>query len=65
MKPRRSYGSKPPTKTAQRTALVSLLAMRRSLDGIDTASLSRSYGLPAVEVVAMVESERKRRVARG
>jgi hypothetical protein len=65
MTARRHFGNKAPTKAAQRTALVSLLAMRRTLEGVDAASLSRSYGLPAAEVAALVEQERKRRGARG
>lgn len=61
---RRSYGAKAPSKAAQRTALVSLLAMRRTLEGVDSASLSRSYGVPVAEVVALVAAETRRRAGR-
>jgi hypothetical protein len=59
-----SFARKAPSKQAQRTALVSLLAMRRTLEGVDAESLSRSYGLPAAEVSQLVEQERRRRAAR-
>jgi hypothetical protein len=58
------YGNKAPTKTQQRTALRSLLCMRRTLDGVDEASLSRSYGLPVEEVRQAVREEAARRRAR-
>lgn len=50
-----------PTELRQRTALRSLLATRRTLDGIDLASLSRSFGLPAADVAAEVAKARKAR----
>lgn len=63
MKPRH-YGNRAPGKAAQRVALMSMLWFRRSLDGVDLESLSRSYGLSAAEVCAAVEAERVRRETR-
>lgn len=50
-----------PAETRQRTALRSLLAMRRSLDDVDTASLAASFGLSAADVAAEVAKARKAR----
>lgn len=58
------YRNNAPTKAQQRTALRSLLVMRRTLDGIDTGSLSRSYGVPEAEVRALVSEEALRRASR-
>lgn len=60
----RVHARKAPTKGQQRAALRSLLAMRRTLDGLDRDSLSRSYGLPPDEVERMIRAERARREAR-
>lgn len=51
-----------PAETQKRTALASLLATRRTLDDVDTASLARSFGMPAAEVVAEVAKARRARV---
>lgn len=48
-------------ETRQRTALRSLLATRRTLDGIDTASLAVSFGMPAADVAAEVAKARRAR----
>lgn len=59
----RQYGSKTVSKVHQRTALGQLLVMRATLDGIDPAGLSRSYGLPVPEVETLIAAERNRRKA--
>lgn len=50
-----------PAETRQRTALRSLLATRRTLDGIDTASLAASFGMPAADVAVEVATARRAR----
>lgn len=50
-----------PAETQKRTALQSLLATRRSLGDVDTASLSASFGLPAADVAAEVAKARRAR----
>lgn len=61
---RRQFGSKSPSQAHQRAALGQLLVLRPSLDGLDLASLSRSYGLPVPEIDRMIATERKRREVR-
>lgn len=58
----RHFGNKQPTKQALKTALASVLVMRRSLDNVDIAGLARSYGVDEQDVADMVAAERMRRV---
>lgn len=60
----RRFGSTTPSKAQQRVALHSLLVMRRTLDGLNVESLSRTHGLPVAEVSTMLAAERARREAR-
>jgi hypothetical protein len=52
---------RPSAPTAARTALRSFLGMRRTLDGLDAASLARSYGVPATDALADLKAEQRRR----
>lgn len=61
---KRSFGNKTRTKADKRAALVSLLAMRRTLDGLDAEKLARTHGLPLGECQAALDDARRRREAR-
>lgn len=57
----RHFGNKQPTKQALRTALGSLLVMRRNLDTVNAAGLARSYGVSEPEVRLLIAAEIERR----
>lgn len=61
MTPRRSFGSKRPSRAHNRTALLAVLTHRESLAGVNVESLARSTGLAVAEVEKAVADERVRR----
>lgn len=66
MKPKPSfYGNKARTREQKRAALVQMLVMRRSLDGVTVESLARSYGLPVGEIDKLLRAETARRARHG
>lgn len=56
-----NFGSKPCSKAGLRAALAALLIMRANLDGIDKASLCRSYGIALPELDYLIGEEKLRR----
>lgn len=60
MRPRRP-APKQRNREERKTALLTLLVQRRTLDGLDVDGLAHSYGLPADIVKPMLEGERLRR----
>lgn len=68
MKPRPApgfYGNKTRTREQKRAALVAMLTMRRTLDGVTASDLQRSYGLPVGEIDQLLTAESRRRARHG
>jgi hypothetical protein len=59
----RHFGNKKRTRAEMRTAAISLLALRRTLDGLTAADVSRTTGVPEPEAAQLLEEARKRRAA--
>ncbi|WP_159975840.1 MULTISPECIES: hypothetical protein [unclassified Novosphingobium] len=54
----------PRTKEDRKSALFQLLVLRRSVDDLDAAELSRIHGVPVQIVAPMLEAEQQRRMMR-
>ena len=59
----RQFGSKQVSKAHNRAALMQVIIFRENLDGLNVESLSRSYGVPATEVIQILENEKRKRAA--
>lgn len=60
-----SYGAKKRSKADQRIAVLSMLTMCATMEGVTSEMLVRSYGLSEAEAHAMLMKERARRAATG
>lgn len=59
------YGTKTRTRAQVRAALVQMLVLRRSLDGVTAGDLARSYKLPLSEIDQLLQAESARRARHG
>lgn len=61
----RSYSPKKRSKADRRIAVLAMLTLRATMEGVTPETLARSYGLTEAEAQAMLMKERARRAAAG